>query len=302
MTGALQKSLRKAGTQLKSSGMQAVRVGAGIATAGASILAPIAASVREFARFGDELDKMSQRTGIAASTLAEFGFAAEQSGTNISDVEKAVKRMQGSIFDLELGLSTAKDGFNSLGLSLDDLKGKRPEDQFQLVANRLADIEDASLRSALAQKVLGRVGPKILPMVENLRELRQESRDLGLIPSEKAVEDAAAVTDAMNRLRRMVKATAFEIGASLAEDILSLAESAKNIIKTVQSWVKNNVDLIRSAIVLGGILAAVGTTIAAVGGGLIAAGFALTGLASVIGFVSAAVSFLLSPLGLFVAA
>ena len=302
MTKALSRSLGNVGKSLSSAGKQVAAVGAGVAAAGSAMLAPLVGAVSHFAAFGDQLDKMSKRTGIAAPALAEFGFAAEQSGTNLEKVEKAIRKMQKTIGDADRGLSTAVDGLDALGLSAAKLEGMSPEDQFQLISDRLRTIEDPTKRAAAAMEVFGsRTGTALLPMLDELKELREEARDLGIVPSEKQVEDAAKVTDALNRIKRSVGAVAFEIGASLADSVLELAESAKNIIQTVRSWMKENIGLVKTfAAVAVGLIAA-GTSISILGGGLIFAGFALQGLAAIVGLLGSAFAFLLSPIGLFTA-
>ena len=44
------------------------------------------------------------------------------------------------------------------------LQGLSPEQQFQLFANALAGVVDASTRAALAQDVFGRSGTQLLPL------------------------------------------------------------------------------------------------------------------------------------------
>ena len=303
MTKALSRSLSNVGKSLSSAGKQVAAVGAGVAAAGSAMLAPLVGAVSHFAAFGDQLDKMSKRTGIAAPALAEFGFAAEQSGTNLEKVENAIRKMQKTIGDADRGLSTAVDGLDALGLSAAKLEGMSPEDQFQLISDRLRTIEDPTKRAAAAMEVFGsRTGTALLPMLDELKELREEARDLGIVPSEKQVEDAAKVTDALNRIKRSVGAVAFEIGASLADSVLDLAESAKKIIQTVRVWVKENIGLVKTfAAVAVGLIAA-GTAISILGSGLIFAGFALQGLAAIVGLLGSALAFVLSPIGLLTAA
>ena len=123
MTKALTGALRAAGERVQGFGSTVQRIGAPIAAAGAAITGAFSAAVYHFAAVGDQLDKMSARTGISASALAEFGFAAEQSGTSMEAVEKAIRRMQAGTLDLEQGLSTAKDTYKALGLSMADMAG-----------------------------------------------------------------------------------------------------------------------------------------------------------------------------------
>lgn len=298
LTKQLSGALSGVGKQLQSTGRQVGAVGAGIAGAGAAILAPLAASVKHFAAAGDQLDKMSQRTGVAAPALAEFGFAAEQSGTDLNKVENSVRRMQKTIGDANRGLSTATEGLGRLGLSAQELNGMAPEDQFQLIADRLKEIEDPTAKASAAMDVFGsRTGTAILPMLDSLGELRQEARELGIVPTDKAVKDAAAVTDAINRLKRSVMATAFEIGASLADEVLAAAAAAKKIAVQIGRWIRDNVGLVKTIAAVGIGLAAAGAAVVALGGGMIFAGLALAGLASIVSALGAAVGLLFSPLG-----
>ena len=55
--------------------------------------------------------------------------------------------------------------FDALGLSAEQFKGLSPEQQFQLVANALGGVEDASTRAALAQDVFGKAGTSLTPVV-----------------------------------------------------------------------------------------------------------------------------------------
>ena len=145
-------------------GIAAIRLGLGIKRA---------------ADFGDQIDKMSKRTGLSTQALSELSFAAELAGTNIEDLEKAVRTMQARILDLGLGLSTAVDAFKILGVSLEDVAGKTPEQQLDILLEALAGIEDATLRAAVAQRVFGRAGTRLLPIlsggVKALKAAREEA-------------------------------------------------------------------------------------------------------------------------------
>ena len=63
----------------------------GAIAAGAAIAGLAIAGIKNFADLGDELDKMSARTGFSVEALGELKFAAEQSGTNLDTVESAAK-------------------------------------------------------------------------------------------------------------------------------------------------------------------------------------------------------------------
>lgn len=215
----------------------------GFAVVGAAGVASAAAfgglALRSFAATGDELDKMARRTGVLASSLAELRFAAEQSGTDIATVEKGLFGMSRALFDAERGGAKANESLKQIGLSFSDLKGLSPEKQFEKVGAAISTIADVSKRGAIAQALLGRAGRQLIPMFEDMESLRQESRRLGLIPTEQAVKSAADVTDAFNRIRRQIKSLIFEVGAGLAPAFLKLAEFVTPVLARVTGFVRS---------------------------------------------------------------
>ena len=76
----ISKALKTAQKDLQAFGSSLVGIGAKVAAMGVGIVGSLTGAVAHFASVGDALDKMSQRTGVSGTALAELGFAAEQSG------------------------------------------------------------------------------------------------------------------------------------------------------------------------------------------------------------------------------
>ncbi len=72
----------------KFKAMGTVMVAAGVAIAGA-----LAASVISFAKAGDEVAKMAKRTGLAVEMLSELRHVAMLTGTDLTAIEKATKKI-----------------------------------------------------------------------------------------------------------------------------------------------------------------------------------------------------------------
>ena len=240
----LARGLRRAQARVRAFAAGMARIGGALVAAGGAMLAPMVIATRSFARFGDQVDKMSKRTGIAAPALSEIAFAAEQSGASLDDVEKAVRRMQRTVLDAKQGTKEAKDALDGLGLSLEQLAALAPEDQFALILERLKGIKDPTLRAATAMEIFGRSGTAMLPMVNDFAKLRQEARDLGITLTQKDTTAAADLTDAMNRVRRSVTAVNIAIGAALAPTLQNISERIIKIIGNVVQWVQQNRDMV----------------------------------------------------------
>src|SRR4030042_523164 len=180
----LVRGLKRASAKLKAFGESVRNMGLKLAGLGAAVVAPLLASTKVFSKMGDNLAKMSARTGFSVETLSELGFAADLSGASMEDLEKSIRRMQATIVDAAQGLSTATDALATLGLKVEDLAGLSPERQFKLIADRLAKIEDPTLKAALAMELFGRSGTMLLPMLSGgaagIEELQEKARKLGL--------------------------------------------------------------------------------------------------------------------------
>ena len=212
-TVQLNKSLNKAESRTKkfqrgaSKSLSLLKVGlAGLAV---GIAAFSVKAVQDYASVGDEIDKMSKRTGFSAESLSKLRFAAEQSGAELSTVEKGAKRMAAVLLDAELGLKTSTDSLELLNLNLTDFDAISPDEKFFKFAQAISKVEDPTRRAALAQKIFGRAGTELLPLFqegeEGLAALSAQAEKLGIVYSQKAAADAAEFKDAQNALGKALQ-------------------------------------------------------------------------------------------------
>ncbi len=301
----LVRGLRAAQRKLRKFGASVRAIGARVLAGGAAFAAPLAGAVKVFASAGDQLNKMAIRTGISAESLSQLAFAAEQSGASLEAVETGLRNMQRSILDAERGLSTATDALARLGLTVDDLKGLSPEEQFKLLADRLARVEDPTMRAALAMKLFGRSGTQLLPLLSQgaagIEALQQEADRLGLTISTEQAQAAADFADAWNRIKRQLKAAVVQIGGALAPTLTRVLEIMKNYGKVVIDWLAEHKRLI---LIIGGVV----TAVLAGGAALFGLGVAIGAVGTVFGAVASALTLigsllgaLLSPIGLVIA-
>jgi TP901 family phage tail tape measure protein len=241
---AFVKGLNNARKQLNEFGDKLLSVGARMAAAGAAISGALGGALMHFAAVGDQLDKMSQRTGVSATALAELGFAAEQSGTNIEAVEKVLTRLNKTIGEARVGSKVAAEAMELVGVSAADLATKDTEQIFTQIAAALEAMPNAADRASIAMRIFGKSGTQILPMLESMEALREEARNLGIAPSDEAVKNAAIITDAINRLKRVVGAAMFEIGAAIAPLATDFANTMTVVVRQFAIFVRENGRLI----------------------------------------------------------
>ena len=284
-----------------------------IAAAGTAMMAPLLGAARLFASTGDQLEKMRARTGFTAQALSELGFAAEQGGASIDQLDRSLAAMARFSVMVERGLKTSTDLLDMLGVSVDQFKNASPEERFKLLAEALSQVEDETLRAGIALNVFGRSGRELLPMLEggraSIEALQEEARRLGITLSDDDADAAAALTDAMNRLRGRLKAIVVQIGAALAPVLTELQQNIAPLISQIIGWVKENRTLVVTIFKIAAAVMAAGVGLIMLGGVIIGFGATIGGLVTVIGAVGTAiallgkmVALLLSPIGLVILA
>jgi len=309
----LVRGLRAAEKKLKAFGTAISRMGRQMVGLGAAVLTPLVAVSKAFAAMGDAMGKMSKRTGFSTEALSELSFAAQQSGTTIETLEGGVRKMQRTISDAGQGSKSAADALGMLGLSYGQLAKLSPEAQFKLLADRLSQIKNPTLRAALAMQVFGKSGTAMLPMLENgaagIEALQEEARALGLTMSGQDAAAAEEFTDALGRLWKVVKMSTFQIGAALAPALQELSGWVTKVVVTFNDWLKNNRQVVVMVAKIAAAVVAGGIALMLFGGTISALGLALGKLASVIVFagtvfktLGAAIAFLANPVVLVIAA
>lgn len=292
---AFLRGINEARKQLASFGDEMLAIGRNIGIAGAAISAGLGASIARFVSFGGQIDDIAQRTGIAASEIAKLGYAAEISGTDVSAVEAAIRKMSRVITDAEGGSKSAAAALAMIGLTSKELAEMKPDQQFSAIAERLAAIEDPTKRAAIAMQVFGKSGTMLLPMLGDLEKFRKEAEALGIIPLDKDITAAAALGDAFDTMKRVVLAGLFEIAAAIEPLVRQVVDFATVFGVAMVRIIRDNREAILSAVkfaielgVLAAAIVAVGVAakIAAVGVGLL---FAILGSPVAILGVAAAI-------------
>jgi hypothetical protein len=142
------------------------------AIAGSAIVGGLGAMVKSAVNLGDELGKMSARTGVAQGALIGLRNAAA-----LSDVEN--EKLQAGLTRLNVAMLAAADGnaaaeakFKRLGISVKNAAGEvRPTDQvFKDLGDRFKDMPNGAEKAAAAVSIFGKAGADLIPLLNGGRE------------------------------------------------------------------------------------------------------------------------------------
>lgn len=219
----------------KVSGLTGLTVGPqGLAVAfGGALVGGIAASIKATAAYADEVEEMSQRTGLSTETIQELGHAAKITGTSIEGLEGSVKRMQRVIGDAEQGNKAAIKNLEQIGIAVEDIIALSPDEQFEKITAAIAEIEDPTKKASAAMDIFGRSGTDLLPMLdggaEGMAAMREEAHKLGIVMDEEAVRSAAEFQDKLDKLQGKLGGLQRALGGPMIDFLLDFAEKVESI-------------------------------------------------------------------------
>ena len=120
---------------------------------------------------------------------------------------------------------------------MDDLKGKKPDEVFLLISNRLAEYADGAGKTALAMQLLGKSGANLLPVAKDLADIGEYQV--------KVTRDQAAMADEYEknlvRLDAAQGAIAKRIGLELVPVFNAVTEAMLESLKA-NNGLKKGVD------------------------------------------------------------
>lgn len=210
----------------------------------------------------DRIDKMSQKIGLSREAFQEWDYILSQNGASVEGLRGGFKKMTSQIDKVVEAGETTGTAFESLGMSIDDVKGKSREEIFSNVVKGLQGVKDETERASLASELLGKSSLDLAPLLnqtaDSTENLRKKSHDLGLVMSDDAIDSGVKFTDTLDSLKRSFSAVVTKIGVSVMPTVQKFADyiikNMPNIRKTfskvfevVEKSVKTAIDVVKDA-------------------------------------------------------
>ena len=113
--------------------------------------------INDTLQLGDQLEKMSQKTGVAVPMLDKLRQAADLGGTDFNTLNKAFPTLAKNMQDASDGVGTAKEAFDRLGLSVTNQDGslKSLDQMFFEISDKIKQMDDRTLAAANASGIFG---------------------------------------------------------------------------------------------------------------------------------------------------
>lgn len=192
----------------KAVGKAAVAIGAAAVGAGTAMVG----MANNAAQAADEVDKGSLRMGVSTDYFQQLRYAAGQCGVEMSTMEQAAKKLEGT----DLNMEDAMSQIMALGSETE---------RSQMAAELFGD--------SLAYKL----SPILSGSGEDFQGLMDRANDLGLVMSEDSVAAGVKLGDTMSDVQQSFQAVVAEVGVQVMPIIQQLLEWVLEHMPEIQDFI-----------------------------------------------------------------
>ena len=177
-------------------------------------------TVRSVMRAANEIQSLSDRTGVAVEQISELRVISRFTGVSLDQMATAFRQMQLNMTDTGATGQTFRVNLQALGLSFEDIQRLSPDRQFAAIAAALGQVEDPARFAAMSVEMFGRSGGELAPLFrrsnEELEQFIAWGRQAGVVMDQDMVDKAQRAADQFTRLSLAWEGVKWQIGAPMA--------------------------------------------------------------------------------------
>jgi predicted nucleic acid-binding Zn-ribbon protein len=201
-TGAAFRSVKTSISDLNSSVSNVTGKIAGLT----AVLATVgsAVQIKSLIDTADNMNKLSQKTGIAVSELSSLSNTADLAGVSNEQLGSALIRLNKSIAEAASGSKEQSEAFKNLGINVKDANGNiRPTaDILGEVAGALSGAADGATKTQYAMALFGKAGADLIPF---LNQGKEGIKEFGASFGDEFAQNAEKFNDNITKLNQSFK-------------------------------------------------------------------------------------------------
>jgi hypothetical protein len=180
--------------------------------------------------YADQLNKLSQRTGISVESLSALDYQAKLADVSTEELAAGLKRLNQNIAAAARGEKEQADAFKAIGVAVTDAAGnvRAADEVLGDIAERFSGYADGANKVAIANGVGGKSFEKLIPLLnagrDGMREARTELEKFGGVIGTKLAQDAERFNDNMTRLGVASNALKVSLAGGLLDRLGDLSE------------------------------------------------------------------------------
>lgn len=196
--------------------------------------------------YASSLGEVASQLGVTTKALQEYRYAASQAGIEQGEMDQALSQLTRRLGDAAQGSKSINAAFDRLGVSIRDANGHVIDagDAIPLIADGLQKIESPAERAAILVDLFGKAGQKLAPLLEGgsagVNDLREAAQKLGIVLSEKQIQDADETADKLSALKQVLEAKIAGAVTDNTQSILDLVDALTKLVeyagKAAKAW------------------------------------------------------------------
>lgn len=221
------------------------------------------AIVRSYAMAGDEIAKASLRLGIGTEKLQLWRYAADASGIELELFNASMLTAVRQSAQAAAGFGPAAEAFDILGISALDATGKvrNMESLLPEIADKLALIESAGVRNAIASQIFGEEGVRMVQMLADgssgLAKMEARGKKLGAVMDQAGTKSSERFTAAVADLGVVLKSIRDIIASALipvfseffeglSANVIANRERLREFVRSFMTSLPERIEVIRA--------------------------------------------------------
>lgn len=185
----------------------------------------------------DKLNDFNVRLGVSAEALSGWGYAAQQSGTDIDALGTGLKKLSKAMAEALDPKSSQAKLFEALGVSVKDAQGnlRSLEEMLPEIASAFKALDNETLEASLAMELFGKSGTDLLEFLnlgsDGLTEMQEKARELGIELSANTLKAADEFNDTSGDLKAATNGLFTQLAAELLPELQALTKNLIEIVK-----------------------------------------------------------------------
>lgn len=232
-----------------------------LSAAAAGVLVALGSMAYKSAQTADELNTLSQQTGLSTEELQKMSYAADIVDVSVDTISGSMSKMRKAMVSSS---ADTEEAFRRIGVSVRSADGSLRDstEVFYDVLTGLSRVANETERDTLAMQIFGKSADQLAGVIDDggaaLKALGDEAEQMGLIMSQDTLDSLNAFNDQLDRLKAQATAEIVKAGASALEALSPVLEMIVSAISKVLSVIGSlNPEVIKIVAVVAAVIAAI---------------------------------------------
>ena len=254
-----------------------------LSTAAAAVVTALVGVGYNAVKSADELNTLSQQTGISTDELQKMQYASELVDVSLEDITGAMKKMKGN-------MTGHAETWEQLGVAVTNADGSMRDANsvFKDTLKALSKIDNETERDQVAMDIFGKSADQLAGIIDDggaaLEQYGQQAEDLGLILSGDTLDALNETNDTIEQTKAQLKGAFGQLGATVASALAPMVTKLSTLIGKVSDRLKKLTPQQTETILkIAAVVAALAPVVTVVGRVVRVMGNLVTGVGKVVG-------------------